>query len=157
MKRSTLIAASAIVAALVVVTSCKKDDEPSKTDLLTGKSWYETKSEISYKGVKTSVPVDDCEKDDILKFVKEGTYNATIGADDCDGGESTETGKWSWQNGEKTLRLINNADVDHPTDVTLISLTSSTIVVNTGAIEFDVDGDGKDDTNVDLLVTYTAK
>ena len=156
MKRSTLLFTSALAVSTFAITSCK-DDEKSKTDLLTGKVWAETKNEITYQGTTIDISTSEllsCEKDDSLTFSKNGNYVFVKGTDDCDGDQEDESGKWSWQNGEKTLHVLSEQDT---TDLTLISLKSSTFKVNAGAFDFDIDGDGKDDAGIDLLVTYTAK
>ena len=56
MKKSLPIFTTACAALTACIMSCKRDDASrSKTELITSKSWMETKAEVTYSGVTTDV------------------------------------------------------------------------------------------------------
>lgn len=109
---------------LALTTSCSDDDEDiNKTEVLTTKKWTLTKEEIEFQGERTDITdQDDCEKDDFFTFATDGSYKNEIGTDDCDGWQETSSGKWSWDDGEKTL-VINDEEF------TLAGISSSQLVL----------------------------
>jgi hypothetical protein len=159
MKKVTSIFSIALIASLFVTTSCSDDDEKSKTDLLTEKSWSITKAEIRTSTSSTEFDVSnmyimDYEKDNVITFSKDKTYKETVGTDDGDGAETGNSGTWELKDDEKTLAIVIDGDVQ---DSELLILTSSTLKVNAGKIQFDTNGDGIDDEEVSILYTLTAK
>ncbi len=159
MKKFTSFLSIALVASLFVTTSCSDDDEKSKTDLLTEKSWSITKAEIrtSTSGPDYDVSnmyIEDYEKDNIITFSRDKKYNETVGTDDGDGAETDNSGTWELKDDEKTLAIAIDGDIQ---DSELLTLTSTTLKVNAGKIQFDTNGDGIDDEEVSILYTLTAK
>ncbi|MBF9235968.1 lipocalin family protein [Hymenobacter sp. BT683] len=113
-----------LLAAMAVLTvSCKKDSEatPSltKTDLLTAKSWRLT--DVKLGGQSFYAFLDDCDKDDFIKFNtnKSATYDQ--GALKCDQTEpQTATGTWEFTTNETKLKITDPAgDVEEGTITTL--------------------------------------
>jgi hypothetical protein len=150
---------SAFVIAATAISSCSKDDEPtmSKTELLTSHGWIASKAEISYDGKTydiTSSWFEECSTDNTITFSKTGGYSEDSGTDTCNGDEFEATGTWSWKSNETILSLVIDGDTE---DLTLMSIDSKNIKVNSGQMEFDTNGDGIDDETVDLLITLKAK
>lgn len=159
MKISLKVLAIGIVAVSSGLTACKKDN-PSpviNTELLTIKSWIKTKAEITYSGITvdaTETIIPDCQKDDITTFAKDGTYNVSVGADDCKGTAEDETGTWSFTNNGSTLHVTAGVD---SFDATILSLTNTTLKGSLQKDNYDINQDGKPDGTVTLTYTFTAK
>lgn len=81
-------------------------------------------------------------------------YTEKIGTDNCDGDESDETGTWSWKDNEKTIHLLVSSDT---VDLTLINISSVILKVSVPLENFDVDGDGKDDSGLTLITTLLPR
>jgi Lipocalin-like domain len=137
-----------IAAISFIALACDKDEEQSKTDLLTAKGWKHTKVEIKF-GNAPEVDVtaesdflENCEKDNVITFAKDKTYDAQVGSDDCNGDESGGSGTWAWQSNETTLSMTSDGYTDN---FPVVSLTETTLKLNLGTSEYDIDGDGIDD------------
>jgi len=148
----------ALIALIISVSSCKKDDpQPSRTALLTAKSWQVTKIEFqvgsSPAGEVTSDFQSECEADDIIKFATTGVYTVSVGADDCDGDQQNETGTWALSSNDSVLTITEDGDVQ---SVTIASLSSSQLKFKE-SYPFDSNGDGIDDTTGTLIFTLAAK
>jgi hypothetical protein len=150
-----LLSLSAVVVCLVMLSSCSDDDDASRADLLTAKSWSITKYEVEFSGQSIDITEDymDCEGDNVMTFSKDGKYNETPGANTC-GYEEALTGTWSLTNGDKTISTTIDGDTDQ---VEIHTLTSTTLKVNGGTIDFDTNGDGVDDAEVQLYIVLTGK
>jgi hypothetical protein len=90
----------------------KADPIPSKTDLLTAKSWrlsgYTSTDFVGGKPVVTDYyalfPL--CSKDDFLTFQRDKTILFDEGATKCNPSSSqTYSGRWDWSNAETELNL----------------------------------------------------
>ncbi|HAN38534.1 MAG TPA: hypothetical protein DCQ29_06485, partial [Chitinophagaceae bacterium] len=81
-----LLRGTAVVVLFALLNGCKKDDEKSKTQLLTEKPWFVSKAE---EKAGTANWVDDfpnyaaCEKDDATLFKSNGQYENNEGATKC--------------------------------------------------------------------------
>ena len=141
---------------LFVVSSCGDDDDnASRADLLTAKSWVVTKYEVQVSGQSLDLTEDymDCEGDNVITFSKDGKYSQTAGANTCNGDEEPETGTWVLKNSDNTLSITVDGDV---MEVEIHSLTSSVLKIKEGSIDFDTNGDGVDDMEVPFYVTMSA-
>ena len=114
------------------VTACKKDVDNSKSrsELIIG-SWALTGMNYSpaydyygdgHKVTDAYAIMDDCEKDDIIIFREDGTYENNEGASKCDAsGPQSITGIWSLSDDEKTLIADNDL-------ATIIKLDGSVLI-----------------------------
>ncbi|OON70731.1 lipocalin family protein [Hymenobacter sp. CRA2] len=108
------------LAAATVLSACDKKDkdkggDPSpktKTDMLTGKDWIMTAETVSpalrrQDGTLVTdvfATMDDCDKDDLLRFEKPSAYTLSEGASKCDPTHpQSYTGTWSFNSTETIL------------------------------------------------------
>jgi hypothetical protein len=126
-----------IVLAMFVLGNCKKDSNPSKTEMLTGKSWMVTAWTVdpAYPINGTTVTnwyaqMDACEKDDIVNFKSGGTYTIEEGATKCYDGDPQvyETGTWTFNSDETIIVMTPNGDT--PVSCTIVSLSSNTLKIS---------------------------
>jgi len=126
-----------IVSLFLATLSCKKDDAPTKTDLLSGKNWILTAETVSpaidYNGNLVTdlyAQMDDCDKDDISKFNANGTYTFEEGATKCDVNDPQvwESGTWVF-NSDQTILILTSLDMD-TVNAEIIELTSSKCVIS---------------------------
>jgi hypothetical protein len=147
----------ALVPLVLVGTSCSDDDEQkSKTDMLTQKSWKVSKAEMKTTTGTFDISagyIEDCEKDNLVAYSRDGKFSSQTGADDCDGVDENVTGTWSWKESETVLAVTLDGDVE---EVKLVELSESMLKVNVGSIPYDQNGDGIDDSEVELLYTFTT-
>jgi hypothetical protein len=99
-----------IALAVVVVASfgaCKKD-ETSNADLLQGKCWKQTKSEV-YNATTAkweSEPIEACSADDCTTFSSDNKTTFDEGATKCDPADpQSSTGVWALAADQKTLTI----------------------------------------------------
>jgi hypothetical protein len=135
-----------IIAAISILTvSCNDDDEKSKTDLLTAKSWRNSKMGLKLNGadeVDVTDKMEPCFKDDVNSFKKDGVFHQQEGSNICVGAKAEATGTWSWKENETILSIEVDGLVS---DVTVVTLTGTTLKIDLGTETFDVDGDGTED------------
>ncbi|WP_035562689.1 lipocalin family protein [Hymenobacter sp. IS2118] len=117
-----------LLAAMAALTvSCKKDSEPkpepTKTDLLTAKSWRLT--DIKVGGQSFYAFLDACDKDDFIKFNANKSATFDQGAVRCDQSEpQSASGKWEFTTNETKLKLTDpDGDVTEG-NITTLSATS---------------------------------
>ncbi|HEY5748335.1 MAG TPA: lipocalin family protein [Chryseolinea sp.] len=162
-KFSSLLSTAFVASLFVVATSCKDDDDQkSRTDLLTGKSWTVVKAQAEVNGQFVDVPGSDyvsaCSADNAITFTKAGAYKQTAGADDCNGDETEESGTWAWKDNEGTIALtIKDGSDTYLQDLPVLSLSESELKVQIDTIPFDTNGDGKDDAEVKIYLTLQGK
>jgi hypothetical protein len=125
-----------IVSLFFAILSCKKDDAPTKKELLTGKNWIlvaETVTPGIYiNGVLITdsyAQMDDCSKDDLSKFNSDGTYTFEEGATKCDVNDPQvwDSGTWVF-NSDQTILVITSPDYGTG-NAKIIELTSSKLIV----------------------------
>jgi hypothetical protein len=147
---------SVLLLVVVLITSCKDDEKPSRKAILTSKTWTFTKIELKVNGATTDFTnffFEDCDKDDTFTLAESGTYTSSVGADDCDGDAENSTGTWSLSSDEKTLTIVDDGD----TEVwTINSIDSGKIVIESPETSEDFDGDGDNETG-SVIFTATAK
>ncbi len=118
-----------LLAAMAALTvSCKKDSEPApapptKTDLLTAKSWRLT--DIKIGGTSFYAFIDACEKDDLIKFNANKSATFDQGATRCDQTEpQTATGKWEFTTNETKLKFTDPEGDVSEGNMTTLNATS---------------------------------
>jgi hypothetical protein len=140
------------IAALLAV-SCKDDDaKPSKTELITAKSWTVTSFTLGGQDF-TEYFSEDCEKDDASTFGKDGKVTIDNGTVKCYSSEpqTEESGTWAFESNETKIKLTSKAgdvetyNVDELTATTLKVSSDFSDTVNGVKIS------GK------LVITLTAK
>ncbi len=114
----------------VVFTSCKKDDDPTKKEMLVGKNWVMTALTIDPAlpviGSNIYNQIDACTKDDITKFTADGKATFDEGATKCNVSDpQTTTGTWALNTTETVLSITDDGST---TSVTLKSISSSKVV-----------------------------
>ena len=106
-------------------TGCKKDDVPlSRKDLLTSHNWKMS----SFKINGVAQVIEDCSKDDFLKFGSDGTVRYEPGPVKCsDDPEMVSVGWYKLSSDEKTMS-ITEAGVSQ--GITIVELTESKFVIS---------------------------
>jgi hypothetical protein len=120
------------VVGLASLSSCKKDDAttpaPSKTDLLTAKSWKVTDVKVSGQSIYNTPLFQACDKDNLVKFNPNKTATFDEGATKCDPTSvQSRPGSWDLTSNETKLKVT---DPDGDTvEGTIGTLTSTTLTV----------------------------
>lgn len=121
----TLNAIIYAIACIVLISSCKKDDEPkvSKTELLAGKtskSWKQTAGKEN--GTDYFSSYSACDKDDLYIFSANKNFEFTEGASKCDPDDDQvlDSGTWEFKANETVIKAIN-------LEANILELTSSTL------------------------------
>jgi len=104
----------------VAVSGCKKDDDPSNTDNLTGKAWkitaFTVDPAINSGGTLITdylSQLSDCEKDGTSTFNADKTYLDDEGATKCDPADpQTTAGIWTFNSDETILTIDNTNSYD---------------------------------------------
>jgi hypothetical protein len=138
---------------LTSLSSCKKDDAstptpaPSKTDLLTAKSWKMTDFKVAGQTIYNTPFVQACAKDDLIKFNANKTATFDEGSVKCDP-TSTQSSAGSWELTTNDTKLkLTSPDGDTMEGV-IGTLSSTTLIVT------DPNGFGN---GTAAEVTYTAQ
>ena len=129
---SALLAASLLLFAL---SSCKKDKDPSRNEILTTGKWKVISSSISpasdWDGdgdLDTDLYglLDACEKDNYTIFRTDGTLEENQGPDKCDPLDpQTDILKWSMKNNETILEVDGEEYIIDQLDQTTLRLRLS--------------------------------
>lgn len=125
MLKSTVKLLPFLLLVLFLANSCKKkNDQKSKTQLLTEKSWIVSNDE--YRDATTPNWTSDygnymaCEKDDFLKFESNNTGVANAGALKCSIEPQTIPFNWSFADNETKLSLQGEVyKIEQLTETTL--------------------------------------
>ena len=107
----------------IVFVSCQRDEETkSGKDIITSKSWKLS----SYKINGEEIALDDCQKDNYITFVANGTYTDSTGPLKCPGEIQTDiNGTWTLSQDEKILTLTNYQGEQ----VVIVEITESKLVI----------------------------
>lgn len=116
MKKSLFIALTLFV---FLLSSCKKDEAKSRSEMLTGAKWKVSSQKLN--GVVE--PLEDCSKDDFMIFASGGKCTFNPGANKCYSDEVIETGTWSLSSDEKSFTLNGET-------WTIVELTQSRFVLS---------------------------
>jgi hypothetical protein len=132
-----LIAATACMT-LLAFSGCKKDDDKSKTELLTSKTWVLKASVISPgivgPGGATITDLyaqqEPCDKDDELRFKADKTYTEEEGAQKCNGTDPQviSTGNWNFNAAETVITQTPTGGT--LSEANLIKLDGSTLQIS---------------------------
>jgi hypothetical protein len=150
------------IATIFVLSACKKDETTkSPTEYLTAGNWKVTGMTIN-PGIEVegivitdiyTFGVQDCTKDDLIKFNADGSVTEDEGATKCssDDPQTTTDGTWTLSADAKTL-TITYPD-DEPAPATIVSLNESKLVVTSVLIaDF-----GYGETNYTATITMTLQ
>lgn len=112
-----------VLSVSILFVSCSKEDDKSKTELLTQAGWKPVSIQVDLgSGTYVNESIEACAKDDVLKFETNHSYKTTIGTK-CDPSETDENGTWVLSSDEKTLTL------DSGDPVSVETLNNSTLVI----------------------------
>jgi len=142
-----------VVASLFVLSSCEKKSDPIKstTDYLTAGNWKVTGMTVSpgidVMGVVITdiyqYMLEDCTKDDLIRFNTDGTVTEDEGATKCDPDDpqTTNDGTWTLTDNDKTLTVMYpNED---PAPATIVSINGTTLVVTAPlSLDFGIEKSG---------------
>ena len=135
LKKNFTLLTILMLALVFVGTSCKKDDEKTSKDFLTANSWKMTGYTIA--GISD---LDDCDKDDIYTFDKDGKFHFDEGATKCfEAGFQQLTGNWaiSTSTSPETLTITYDASAKPIDEAKITELTESKMVLT---VEFMLGG-----------------
>jgi len=151
---------SLLLLAAVALGSCKKNDDnspsaPSKTDLLTSKSWQPVTatSSITVAGQTLTLGgnVDACTADDVLKFNTDKSLVHDEGATKCDPTDpQTEKGTWDMPSDSKlTIKSLGSSSTvpDGTFDIKELTATSLQVTIT----------DNSSGTPTTVNLTFKAK
>ena len=138
---------SLLALAMVVTFSAykKDDDNNSKTpiDYLTAGNWKVTGMTINpaitvlgieYSDVYTLF-IEDCVKDDLIKFNTDGTLTEDEGATKCDSGDPQTTNDGTWTLSDDGLTITINYPGDDPEVATVKTLNGTNLVIMSSLTE----------------------
>jgi len=102
----------ALLTLILGFSSCEKDKdaEPNKSDIIVGKNWKMSAATISGQDVFMSF-YDECERDNIVTFNKDGKYKEVEGTTKCNSSDpdTYEEGTWSISGDKLTFRMSGSA------------------------------------------------
>lgn len=127
---------------LVSFYSCKKDDDPTNTELLCSQPWmlsastFDPPFHITDFGAITDyyAILAPCRKDDIWSFKTNGDYTIEDGASKCNPLDPTvlEFGSWVFNTDET---VITTSTTYYYTEYTILELSSQTLQVRSTLID----------------------
>lgn len=117
----------------LIFSSCKKDSDPTKKEMIVGKNWVVTAFTVdpAYPIIGNNLynQIAACTKDDITKFAADGKATFDEGASKCQVTDpQTTTGSWAFNTNE-TVLSVTTAN-NKTTSLTIKTLTSSKIAGN---------------------------
>lgn len=121
------------LAVIALFPSCQKDDNDTsgktKTELITESNWKFSKATSS--GFNISGFLDDCQKDNILRFQASSSGTVDEGATKCDPGDpQTVSFTWNFSGDESAIHISTALFEGGSNDFTLESLTESELEVS---------------------------
>jgi hypothetical protein len=127
----TLNAIIFAIACLILISSCKKDDEPkiSKTELLAGKtskSWKQTAGKEN--GSDYFSTWASCNKDDVYVFNANKNFELNEGASKCEPthNQIADTGVWELKSNDSVLKITTASDIIE-IEASILELTATTL------------------------------
>lgn len=121
-----------VMASAAIFSSCKKDDDKSRTELITSGPWRLEKAQERINGGAwddvTADNFDACDLDNRFTFSSGGVITLDEGATKCDPADpQTQTGAWNFVNNEEDLNMDGELyDIDELSKNTLaISYTET--------------------------------
>lgn len=142
---------------LIVISfasSCKKDEDPTRTELLTNKPWKIT-AQVVNPGIDfgngtviTNIYdlISDCDKDNTNKFNTDKTMLYDAGALKCSANEpqSVVSGTWSLNSDETIISITEDGDTFN---ATILELNDNTFKISFSEV--------LDNINYTTTTTYT--
>jgi Domain of unknown function (DUF5004) len=125
------------IALTTVLSSCEKDNTLTKEEMISGKDWVVSEMTIdppinfgSGEVSNLMTLMDDCEKDNIYRFEKDGTFKMDEGILNCHPEDpQISFGNWHLSEDEKTLVATSEENGEIlENEYELIEVTSSKIV-----------------------------
>jgi hypothetical protein len=117
------------IACIVLISSCKKDDEPSvpRSELLAGKtskSWKQTAGKEN--GSDYFSAYDDCDKDDLYVFRANKNFELNEGASKCDPDypQIYDEGTWELKTNDTVIKILGD---DSDLEASIVELTNTTL------------------------------
>ncbi len=117
-------------------TSCSKDDEKednvvkpkTKTELLTAHPWKLTGMTVNpaYQGVTDLYSSFTCYQDNSENYSSNNTFVQNEGADICNNGTATATGRWSFNSNETILQTEYDDNIPSST-YNLVELSENSL------------------------------
>lgn len=126
---------------LLAFSACKDDKEetpaPSQTGsaALTGKDWRMTANTTRITGNSMDTTMDnfadmeDCEKDDLIRFNENKTVTTKSGALKCDPSDPDSEDGGTWELSADSKKLTVTVDGD-PETVDVVTLTETSLVIS---------------------------
>lgn len=162
MKNSIKLLSLLAIASIFVLSSCKKDETTkSPTEYLTAGNWKVTGMTIN-PGIEVAgivitdiyyLMVQDCAKDNLIKFNTDGSVTDDEGATKCssDDPQTTTDGTWTLSTDSKTLTIYYPES--DPAPATIVSLNGTKLVVTSQLLE----DFGFGETNYTATITMTLQ
>lgn len=126
-KRNFILIALVAVFSAAIFFACSKDDEKTKTEMLTSGSWRMSAATVSpaLQGITDLYSLlPSCTKDDFTTFNANGTKVDDEGATKCDP-DDPQTVNGTWEFAENETKLIMDKNTAYEMTLTIISLSES--------------------------------
>lgn len=132
------------IAIIISLFSCKKDEDLSKTELLSRAPWILTASTfnpgILFEGYGLITDyfaiLSDCRKDDLWDFSENGNYTLEDGETKCDPLDPSifDYGTWAFNSDETVVILTSNV-YNGSTEYNILELTEQTFKVSSMLVD----------------------
>ncbi len=132
-----------IIVNIIGLSSCKKDEVLSKTELLCRSSWVLTGSTftpgIFFEGYGLITDyfaiLAECRKDDIWDFNENGNYTLEDGAKKCDPLDPSvfDYGTWAFNSNETVIIITSN--IYYTSEFNILELTEQTLRVSSMLVD----------------------
>ena len=107
---------------------CITDKQSAESNFLTAKSWLLESTEIQRDGKWVIEAQDDCKKDNIYEFRKNGTFVILSGPQKCTAGDPDELTSGIWKITNDGSRLIAKVSASNR-DLDIVELNSKAMVL----------------------------
>ena len=134
MQKKILYAAISIFFISSFIIACKKNSDnnntpKTKTELISASVWKFDNAKVS--GVDISGLLDDCDKDNTVTFVSNGSGTADEGPAKCNSGDpQTISFTWTFENNETTIQATAPLFPGGNGTFTIVTLTDTQLVVS---------------------------
>ncbi len=128
-----------LLSAIVILSSCKKEEAPSQTELLTKQPWKLTS--FIQKKLSTGAeqdnfaPMSDCYKDDNFVYKPDMSFEGNAGAIKCNNTDPQvfQSGSWSFKNNETIIETVISSGLSAGSifEYTVTSITPTTLKMHT--------------------------
>lgn len=126
-----------ILSAFIIIISCVKDKDLTKTEMLTQKAWLMKSGSVNpplnngnviISDIFNSLP--DCSKDDLLIFKSNGSYTQEEGKTKCKPTDPAvyDMGNWSLNYDETVLTMVSTY-YDYARECQILKLNSSELSI----------------------------